>query len=68
MEPVGLDFINQRVSPWFRDWVREAAALADRAGRSAAEAVRDPGTRQLQPVPLERPPAALLGVVIVPGG
>ena len=32
MEPVGLDFINQRVGPWFRDWVREAAALADRAG------------------------------------
>ena len=28
MEPVGLDFINQRVDPWFRDWVREAAALA----------------------------------------
>jgi hypothetical protein len=32
MEPVGLDLINQRVGPWFRDWVREAAALADRAG------------------------------------
>ena len=27
-----LDFINHRVGPWFRDWVREAAALADRAG------------------------------------
>jgi hypothetical protein len=24
--------INQRVGPWFREWVREAAALADRAG------------------------------------
>ena len=32
MEPVGLDFINHRVGPWFRDWVRKAAALADRAG------------------------------------
>jgi hypothetical protein len=32
MEPVNLDFINPRVGPWFRDWVREAAALADRAG------------------------------------
>jgi hypothetical protein len=27
-----LDFINHRIGPWFRDWVREAAALADRAG------------------------------------
>ena len=27
-----LDFINHRVGPWFRDWVGEAAALADRAG------------------------------------
>ena len=27
-----LDFINHRVGPWFRDWVREAAALAGRAG------------------------------------
>ena len=27
-----------------------------------------PGTRQLQPAPLERLPAAFLGVVIVPGG
>jgi hypothetical protein len=32
MEPAGLDFINQRVGPWFRDWVREAAALAEWAG------------------------------------
>jgi hypothetical protein len=27
-----LDFINHRVGPWFRDWVREAAALANFAG------------------------------------
>jgi len=32
MEPVGLDFINQRVGPWFRDWVRKAAAPARWAG------------------------------------
>jgi len=31
-EPALLDFINHRVSPWFRDWVREAAALANFAG------------------------------------
>jgi CRP-like cAMP-binding protein/1-acyl-sn-glycerol-3-phosphate acyltransferase len=27
-----LEFINDRVTPWFRDWVREAAALAGWAG------------------------------------
>jgi CRP-like cAMP-binding protein len=27
-----LDFINHRVGPWFRSWVREAAALAGWAG------------------------------------
>jgi hypothetical protein len=27
-----LEFINHRVGPSFRDWVREAAALAGRAG------------------------------------
>jgi 1-acyl-sn-glycerol-3-phosphate acyltransferase len=27
-----LDFINHRVGPWFREWVREAAALAGWAG------------------------------------
>jgi hypothetical protein len=31
-EPALLDFINHRVGPWFRDWVREAVALAGRAG------------------------------------
>ena len=31
-EPALLDFINHRVGPWFRDWVREAAALANWAG------------------------------------
>ena len=27
-EPALLDFINHQVGPWFREWVREAAALA----------------------------------------
>jgi 1-acyl-sn-glycerol-3-phosphate acyltransferase len=27
-----LDFINHTVGPWFQEWVREAAALADWAG------------------------------------
>jgi hypothetical protein len=48
----------------------------DRLGRLRAAEPADqlpkpsgtPGTRQLQPAPLERLPAAFLGVVIVPGG
>jgi hypothetical protein len=31
-EPALLDFINHQVGPWFRGWVREAAALAALAG------------------------------------
>jgi hypothetical protein len=68
MEPVGLDFINQRVGPWFP----RLGARGGRAGPTgrliSCRSRPGPGTRQLQPAPLERPPAALLGVVIVPGG
>jgi len=68
MEPVGLDFINQRVGPWFRDGCARRPRWPTGPADQLPKPSGTPGSRQLQPAPLERLPAAFLGVVIVPGG